>query len=402
MKYVSTENLHELSKIFSDHSYSLYLVGGAVRDFLLGRENSDYDLTTSALPEEVKKMFRRTIDTGIRHGTVTVLFRGEHYEITTFRTEGDYSDSRHPDSVTFVRSLEEDLKRRDFTINALAVDILTGSIIDLHKGKEDLEAKIIRAIGNPGERFHEDALRMMRACRFSAKLGFTIEENTLSAIKMLHSTITKVSAERIKDELDKLLSSPYAVRGMDYLKETGLMEMILPRNVSYSPSVIAKACEEKLPLCSLYSLLFSSLDGKELSALLRRLKFSNCDSDEIKTICPLLNARYPDPAPLDARLFIKKSTKKLAETVLDTRAVIFTGENEQKFSRLVREELEKNVPVEISELMLTGEDLSDVIPKGPGMGRMLNHLLQYVLENPSLNTREKLLEEARNAVSRGF
>ena len=206
MKYIAQENLVALARIFNKHSYSLYLVGGAVRDYILKKENSDYDLTTSATPDEVKVMFKRTIDTGIKHGTVTVIFSGEHYEITTFRTEGDYSDSRHPDSVTFVRSLEEDLKRRDFTINALACDIITGEIIDLHGGTDDLGKGIIRAIGIPEDRFDEDALRMFRACRFAAKLDFTIEENTLKAIKSLHGNIRKVSVERIKDEMDKVKS----------------------------------------------------------------------------------------------------------------------------------------------------------------------------------------------------
>ena len=188
-----SESLKALSSIFIDHGFSLYLVGGAVRDYLLSKPSHDYDFTTDARPEEIKSMFRHTIDTGIKHGTVTVLFKGESYEITTFRTESDYSDSRHPDSVTFVRSLSEDLKRRDFTINAFALDISKGEIIDEHGGFEDLKNGVIRAIGNPEERFKEDALRIMRAARFSAKLGFKIEENTKNAMTKLSSTIKKVS-----------------------------------------------------------------------------------------------------------------------------------------------------------------------------------------------------------------
>ena len=178
MKMNISETLKTLSSIFKSHGYSLYLVGGAVRDYLLSKPSHDFDFTTDARPEEIKDMFRHTIDTGIKHGTVTVLFKGESFEITTFRTEGDYSDSRHPDSVTFVRSLSEDLKRRDFTINAFACDLSSGEIIDQHGGFEDLNNGVIRAIGNPYERFKEDALRIMRAARFSSKLGFQIEEKT--------------------------------------------------------------------------------------------------------------------------------------------------------------------------------------------------------------------------------
>ena len=207
--------LKALSDIFQKNGFSLYLVGGAVRDYVLGKPSHDYDFTTDALPMEVKSMFRRTIDTGIKHGTVTVLFKGGSYEITTFRTEGDYSDSRHPDNVCFVRSLEEDLKRRDFTINALASNVQDGEIIDMHDGLSDLKNGTIRAIGNPMERFKEDGLRMMRAARFSAKLGFSIEGNTLSAMKALKENIRNISRERIREEFFRLVDSPFPRMGLD-------------------------------------------------------------------------------------------------------------------------------------------------------------------------------------------
>ena len=161
MKYPIPENIRQFASIFRENGHRLYIVGGAVRDHLLGRKNSDYDFCTDAKPEEVIPMFRRVIPTGIKHGTVTVLFKGDSYEVTTFRTEGAYSDRRHPDSVTFVTDLSEDLSRRDFTVNAFAADCLDGSIIDLFDGMKDLKEKTIRAIGNPRERFEEDALRIM-------------------------------------------------------------------------------------------------------------------------------------------------------------------------------------------------------------------------------------------------
>ncbi|MEI5992573.1 hypothetical protein A5880_000095 [Enterococcus sp. 4G2_DIV0659] len=186
------------------HGFEAYFVGGSVRDALLNQSIHDVDIATSAYPEEIKQIFHRTIDVGIDHGTVLVLDGEEQYEITTFRTESAYQDFRRPDKVTFVRSLKEDLKRRDFTINALAMDV-EGNIIDLFDGMDDLKRQIIRAVGNPKERFHEDALRMMRGLRFASQLDFSIETKTLEAIEAFHSLLDKISVERIAIEFIKLL-----------------------------------------------------------------------------------------------------------------------------------------------------------------------------------------------------
>ena len=183
-------------------------VGGSVRDLVLGKEISDVDIATSATPEEVKSLFAHTVDVGIEHGTVLVLHHHESYEVTTFRTEGTYQDFRHPDSVTFVRSLEEDLMRRDFTINALALNDQE-EIVDYFNGIEDLQQKIIRCVGNPLERFNEDALRMMRAVRFAGQLGFKIEEATFDAIRVLKENLERVAVERMKVEFEKMILSPY-------------------------------------------------------------------------------------------------------------------------------------------------------------------------------------------------
>ena len=401
MKYIAQENLVALARIFNKHSYSLYLVGGAVRDYILKKENSDYDLTTSATPDEVKVMFKRTIDTGIKHGTVTVIFSGEHYEITTFRTEGDYSDSRHPDSVTFVRSLEEDLKRRDFTINALACDIITGEIIDLHGGTDDLEKGIIRAIGIPEDRFDEDALRMFRACRFAAKLDFTIEENTLKAIKSLHGNIRKVSVERIKDEMDKLLLSPCPVRGLEYLENTGLMEEIIPE-ITLTTSLkeaIRRAKENNLPLTSLYAILFSGMSAQDTEKALMHLKASNKEKKEITLLSSGLGNIPYDNTPVSIRRLIKKYGK---ENILPLftlrRAYGYTEEEDLRYEEKVKEELKKDPALEIKDLDITGKDLEAIVKPGPEMGRMLNYLLDEVIKNPRLNNRDDLLELA----SHGF
>ena len=187
--------------------YEAYFVGGCVRDTLLDRPVHDWDITTSAMPEETMAVFSHTVPTGLKHGTVTVLEDGESYEVTTFRCDGDYADGRHPDSVTFVRDLKEDLRRRDFTVNAMAMDA-AGTITDLFGGREDLQQRVIRCVGNPADRFREDALRILRAFRFSAQLGFTIEENTLAAAKAAPRLCDALSAERVREELEKTLLSP--------------------------------------------------------------------------------------------------------------------------------------------------------------------------------------------------
>ena len=206
--------------------YEAYAVGGCVRDSILGRIPDDWDITTSAKPEEVKALFRRTIDTGIQHGTVTVMVDKEGYEVTTYRIDGDYEDGRHPKDVTFTASLKEDLRRRDFTINAMAYNDEDG-LVDIFGGIEDIEKKMLRCVGDPEARFGDDALRMMRAVRFSAQLGYEIEEETQNAIQKLAYTLEKVSAERIAVELIKLLVSPHPDR-MRVCYETGLTAVFFP------------------------------------------------------------------------------------------------------------------------------------------------------------------------------
>jgi len=203
-------------KIFNEHGFEAYFVGGCVRDYLLGESFSDIDITTNALPSEVKKIFRKTIDTGIQHGTVTILINNVGYEVTTFRTEGDYKNHRAPEKVEFVSNLREDLDRRDFTINAMALDY-NGKLFDYHNGEIDLNSKIIRTVNNPNERFYEDALRMLRAFRFSSKLGFDIENETLAAIKKNAQLISYVSIERIVNEFRKLLAGKGNLKSFELL-----------------------------------------------------------------------------------------------------------------------------------------------------------------------------------------
>ncbi len=226
MKIVLPGKVDEIIKTLRNAGFEAYAVGGCVRDLLLMRRPNDWDITTNAKPEEVKALFKRTFDTGIKHGTVTVILKGEHFEVTTYRVDGVYEDGRHPKEVTFTRSLKEDLKRRDFTINALAYNEEEG-LIDEFNGREDLKNGVIRAVGNAEERFGEDALRILRSFRFAAQLGFTIEESTLKAAEALAENLRNISAERIYEEFTKLICSPHP-EILRLMYETGITSVILP------------------------------------------------------------------------------------------------------------------------------------------------------------------------------
>jgi len=224
--------LKEIASIFTNNGKEIYLVGGAVRDMLLGKKIHDWDLTTNALPEEVTEIIRRAggkvIPTGIKHGTVTVLYKNQSAEITTFRTESDYIDGRRPDKVSYAASIEEDLSRRDFTMNAIALRLPAGEIVDPFGGEKDIKAKIIRCVGNPLERFNEDGLRPMRAVRFASQLGFKIEKNTLDVIPGTLEICAKVSWERVRDEVDKILGSNKPSLGFHLMEKTGLLNLFIP------------------------------------------------------------------------------------------------------------------------------------------------------------------------------
>jgi tRNA nucleotidyltransferase/poly(A) polymerase len=217
-----------LAAVFASRGFQCHLVGGAVRDMMMGRSLSDLDIATDALPEQVSSLFRRVVPTGIRHGTVTVLFQGARFEVTTFRTESSYSDGRRPDSVSFAPSILDDLSRRDFTINAMAYDLLAGRMEDPHGGARDLANRLIRAIGVPEERFREDGLRPLRACRFAAQLGFSVDSETLLAIPRTLDVVAGVSAERVRDEVLKILASPVPSVGLELMRGTGILGVVLP------------------------------------------------------------------------------------------------------------------------------------------------------------------------------
>lgn len=287
-----------------DAGFEAYFVGGSVRDVLLHRHVHDVDITTSAYPEEVKELFDKSIDTGIKHGTVTVLYGGESYEITTFRTESGYQDFRRPDHVTFVQNLDEDLKRRDFTINALAMD-MHGDIVDLFNGIEDLKHHIIRAVGNPEKRFHEDALRMMRAVRFMSQLEFKLEEKTEQAIKDNHELLKKISVERIREEFVKMGLGPFSRQAFQIFLDTQLSEdvpdfagkkdllQVYPQ-LKFSPTMET----------SLWAVIIILLKvpNENIGKFMRDWKNSNAMTEKVEQIIKMFDL-IADHVPTDYELF---------------------------------------------------------------------------------------------------
>ena len=444
MFYDIPEKLAELAHIFKQNGYSLFLVGGAVRDYVLGRKNHDYDFTTDAEPNEVKEMFKRTIDTGIKHGTVTVLFKGSSYEITTFRTEGNYTDNRHPDCVKFVKNLDEDLKRRDFTINALAADLFTGEIIDQHNGLDDLDKKKIRAIGNPVERFSEDALRMLRACRFSSKLDFDIEQSTLDAIAKLHKNVLDVSAERIKEEFFKLIDGTNPIKALEYMRSTGLMETLFPEIHNtigveqggfhnedvYTHLLLAlkRANEMDYPLEVKMAALLHDVgkpstraEGKDrytfysheiasekiVLEILTRLKASNKEKEDISHLVREHMFSYtPDWSDAAIRRFINRVGVDYLDRLYMLRDADFaattgdcpdSSERLEELKRRISKELNQNNAKSIKDLKINGNDLMQLgIPKGKEIGKTLSYLLERVIEQPELNTKERLASLVRS------
>ncbi len=220
--------LKKMSAVFASKGFSSYLVGGAVRDMFLGKRASDWDIATDAPPQEVSALFPRVIPTGIEHGTVTVIFMGHHVEVTTFRTDKGYSDGRHPDNVTYAATIEEDLSRRDFTMNAIALSLPDGNICDPFGGRADIKRRIIRTVGDPRERFSEDGLRPVRALRFSAQLGFEIEAETLAAIPGALDVTAKIAVERFRDEFTRILGCPVPSAALRLMDETGIMPLFIP------------------------------------------------------------------------------------------------------------------------------------------------------------------------------
>lgn len=430
------EKVNKIIHTLQEHGYEAYAVGGCVRDSFLGREPMDWDITTSAMPEETKALFPHTFDTGIEHGTITVLLDHEGFEVTTYRVDGKYEDSRHPKEVIFVRNLKEDLLRRDFTINAMAYNEKEG-LVDIFGGMDDLKAGIIRCVGNAQARFSEDALRILRGIRFAAQLGFELEDETREGMRLLAPTLRKISAERIQVELVKTLTSSRP----DLLREAwklGITKEFLPEfdlamettqetvhhMYTVGEHILHTLLEVRADRILRLTMLLHDIgkpymktmdaDGvahfkghpeksSELAnEILHRLKF---DNDTIRKVTKLV--RYHDHrmpvTPAHVRRAIHEIGEDLFPLYLEVRRADVSAQSmyqrEEKVTdidgveKLYHEIMERNECVSLKMLAVTGKDLIAAGMKpGKEIGQMLEHFLDLVLEHPELNQKEELLK----------
>ena len=451
--------LKKMNAIFTAHGFEAYLVGGAVRDMLLGKPASDWDVATNATPQDVTRIFHKVIPTGIAHGTVTVHFMKKEIEVTTYRTEHGYSDGRHPDSVSFAATITDDLSRRDFTMNAIAASLSDGTIVDPFDGQGDIKQKIIRTVGNPRDRFLEDGLRPIRALRFSAQLNFVIQKDTYSSIleDVVQEKIHSISIERFRDEFCKIVQSPVPSVGLHRLEETRVLAHFIPeldagRGVTQADArgfhefdvldhnIYACDGSPRENLIVRIAALFhdigktytrtveqKTLAGQTVEVIhfhghetksaeltkeiLFRLKFSNAQIDEV---CHLIRhhmfffeTNWSDAA---VRRFVVRVGIENIENLFLLRyadiygmhrvPVVATSDTVRNLNalrdRIAKVEAEKSAR-SLKDLAVNGNDLLALgIPAGKHVGRILNELFQCVLDDPEMNTREQLLRVAGN------
>ena len=366
--------------------YEAYFVGGAVRDLILKRPIHDIDIATSAYPEEVKQIFPKTIDTGIKHGTVTVLNDGASYEITTFRTESGYQDFRRPDHVTFVQNLAEDLKRRDFTINALAMN-RAGEVIDLFNGLGDLQKHLIKAVGDPMKRFHEDALRMMRAVRFMSQLNFDLESQTKEAVSDLHQLLSKISVERIRDEFVKMGTGINSRDAFKIFLQTKLSESVpdfagksdllaIYPKLKFNPSM-------ETSLWSIIIILLKISDD-QIARFMRDWKNSNAMTEKVRKIVALFDL-ISEKSPSDLELF--NAGKDILLNTIDVAHILGQPINSEALV-----DRYTALPIKsMSELAIDGQFLiANGIKPGPKLGQILNEIKQKVISGELGNSKDDI------------
>ena len=431
------DSVKKIIGVLEDHGYEAYAVGGCVRDSIMGIEPHDWDITTSALPDEVKGCFKKTFDTGIEHGTVTVREDGQSFEITTYRVDGDYEDGRHPKDVTFTRSLTEDLSRRDFTVNAMAYNEKDG-LVDIFGGREDIDAKVIRCVGDPYERFSEDALRMLRAMRFSAQLDFSVETDTLKAIKELSGTLSRISAERITAEIIKLITSEHPEKIED-VYTSGLTRVFFPEwdemmatdqhhthhcyDVGHHTIVVMQHVKaEKVmrlaamlhdvakPICKKtdpkgedHFVGHPQLGADMAKDILRRFKLDNATIDEVVRLVRHHDER-PVPTKRNVRRLMSRVGADYMQGLIELKRADIYGQSEYKrdeklaeigeIERLYRDTVADGECVVTADLAVCGKDIIEAgVQKGPEVGRMLKRLLALVIEDPSQNERDILMSK---------
>ena len=371
------------------NGYEAFAVGGCVRDMLNGDTPHDFDITTSAEPETVMSLFEKTVPTGIKHGTVTVIINGVPNEVTTYRTDGEYRDHRRPDSVIFVKSLREDLARRDFTVNAMAYNQKDG-LKDFFGGREDIENRILRAVGEPGRRFYEDALRIMRLFRFSSVLGFDIEENTLKAALEYAPTLKSVSAERIYSELLKTLcgKNPAALKPLTDIGGLGFLGVNTSPDYGILP--LLGSADTKL-----FAFLFSG--GADVTAALDFLKVPNKTKKAAQDMLTLLNMPFPKTKP-EIKEMLYLTSPPSAENYFDYRSAY--GKDCAAARDMLTEIIKNGEPYRISDLKIGGSDLKKCGISGRAIGETLEKLRRSVLKNPELNTRSELIKAVKNGLPR--
>ncbi len=367
------------------NGYEAFAVGGCVRDMLNGDTPHDFDITTSAEPGMVMSLFEKTVPTGIKHGTVTVIINGVPNEVTTYRTDGEYRDHRRPDSVIFVKSLREDLARRDFTVNAMAYNQKDG-LKDFFGGREDIENRILRAVGEPERRFYEDALRILRLFRFSSVLGFDIEENTLKAALEYAPTLKSVSAERIYSELLKTLcgKNPAALKPLTDIGGLGFLGVNTSPDYGILP--LLGSADTKL-----FAFLYSG--GAEVSPALDFLKVPNKTKKAAQDMLTLLNMPFPKTKPEIKEMLYLTSTSS-AENYFDYRSAY--GKDCAAARDMLTEIIKNGEPYRISDLKIGGRDLKKCGISGRAIGETLEKLRRSVLKNPELNTRSELIKAVKN------
>lgn len=458
------KELKQMNTIFKNAGYEAYLVGGAVRDVILKKEASDWDLATNAHPEDVKRLFKKVIPTGIAHGTVTVLFMNKEIEVTTYRADQGYSDGRHPDKITYAKTIEDDLSRRDFTMNAIAANLNNGKLVDPFKGKKDIKKKIIRTVGNPKDRFLEDGLRPIRALRFASQLSFCIEKDTYKAIfeKEIKDKIKSISIERFRDEFEKILKSEKPSIGLKLMEETGVLNLFIPelaecKNITQADSrgfhqfdildhnIYACDGAPKNKLNVRLAALFHDIGKKDTRTesfienpnsaekllvihflkhelksekitrnILFRLKFPNSIIDNV---CHLVKEHmfYYQSNWTDAavRRFIVKIGVENFEDLFDLRIADIYGMNNQnvlpnsetiknlnELTERINKVNKENTALSLKDLKINGNDLIALgVKPGKKIGIILNQLFQTVLDDPTQNNKEKLIEIASNLIN---
>jgi len=390
--------VERIIELLHEAGFEAYVVGGCVRDSILNRVPGDWDITTNALPKDIKRVFRKTIDTGIEHGTVTVLMGGEGFEVTTYRLDGDYSDKRHPDKVTFTSDLKEDLLRRDFTINAMAYADDRG-IVDEFGGLDDLKAGIIRCVGDPDARFDEDALRILRAMRFSAQLGFTIEPETLKAMQTHASDLQYVSKERIFTELNKTIDSAHPER-IKLLWELGIAQYICESFMMIKPDEATGqdgACQNGAGAghYASWQQLMRHLSGEDAEKILRELK---SDNDTIHMVRTLVDEykKLLDTSEYGVRKKLSQIGPELYDKLVELKRTCGEVEDSAVCDRAAAVKkmiLERGDCYSLKQLAVGGRDLMALgIQQGPRLGEILEALLEEVLKDPEMNDRDKLIE----------